>query len=417
MSRAGRRWITQYHIRPNPELTAWIREHNAVVITTIRHPADVLISLYHHLHDFHLNELDSNLLRRMLSEGFARTGLTTYSTGQPFFADLVCSLEWMAIPETRVVRYEDLRADPMATLRQLTGHLAPVPDSRIEDAIDMCDIGLLRAMAGSFGGFFREGRIGGWRDSLPAEIAEILRSEAPNPTQTAMLGYSMDPADPLIDRQIRPRLAHPMVTLERFRNGVPVAPILRKCFFWVPRESRTAWENQLDATGADSFFEWLSLPCTADGAELYQGLPLSNLAAFIHGDRPDLRLAFPNLSHADRYEYLRWFLRSALTEYGLDPAFIGPVRAGLLRWANASSHAANGIQATNFVLHICRSRTDVLGSFPHIQGVERRQLVRAVIRTARAMQMDSRYIDPLERSLGRHWLPNRILELLDRSTG
>jgi len=122
LDKAGERWVTHYHIRPNPELLSWIRTNRAVVITTIRHPGDVLLSLYDHAHDFRNETLNQDFLRRMLWTGFARNGMTTYAANQPFSADLDCSLEWMACEGTHTVRYEDLRADPVAALREFTTH-------------------------------------------------------------------------------------------------------------------------------------------------------------------------------------------------------------------------------------------------------------------------------------------------------
>jgi len=487
---AGNRWVTHYHTRPNPQLLAWIREHRPVVITTIRHPGDVLISLYHHLHNFRSGELDPDFLHRMLSAGFERTHMTTDSSGQPFSADLACSLEWMAYEETHVVRYEDLRADTVGTLRALTARISPATDERIAAAIEMCDLDLMRKMAGTYAGFFREGGIGSWRDKLPAETVDALRNTEPYASQLGALGYSMDPADPLASRQIQPRQRHPMATLERFENGVPVVPILIQCFFWAHAEQRAHWERRLAATGPSSFYEWLNLPCVPAGRDLYEELPLSNLAAFVYDQRPDVRLIYPDLTASDRYKYAQWFLRCAEPEYGLDRAFvdslragllrwankpcptdgrglyeglpvsnltaflydqspdvqivypdptsrdrydfrqwflqfakrrcgldaslIDAVRAGLLRWANARTRIddADGGAMSNFVLHICQTRTNVLANFPHIRGRDRRALVRSVIKAARALQMDPEYVRPLEESLGRHWLPRRVLRRL-----
>ena len=414
LSRAGDRWVTHYHIRPSPELLAWIRTHRPIVITTIRHPGDVLVSLYHHVRGFGSEAIDPDSLRNMLRAGFERTNMTTYSSGQPFSADLACSIEWMGCEGTHVVRYEDLRAGTLGTLRDLTSRICPVPDERIEAAIEMCDLEQMRNMAGGFSGFFRGGRVGAWRDLLPPDVVDTLRTMEPYAGQLAALGYSMDPADPIIARHIEPRPRHPMASLKHFENGVPVAPILVQCFFWARREQRAGWEKQLEATGPGSFYEWLNSPCGTAGQGLYAGLPLSNLAAFVYEQRPDVRLIYPDLTSSNRYEYARWFLRCAETEHGLDVAFINPVRAGLLEWANTTTRTGgkHTPAATNFVLHICRTRTDVLGSFPHIQGTERRALVRSVLKAAKALQMDAGYVGPLERSMGRHWLPESVLRLL-----
>jgi hypothetical protein len=236
LNRGGTRWVAQYHIRPHAELTAWIRAQPAIVITTIRHPGAVLISLYHHVREFRAQSLDFDFLRRMLSAGFERTNITADSTGQPFWADLACSLDWMSQAGTQVVRYEDLRSDALGTLRELTSRISPVPDERIEAAIEMSDLALMRAMAGSFGGFFRQGRIGGWRDLLPPDVIEVFRSMAPYAAQMAALGYSLDPADPTISRTVPSRPRHPMTALQRFENGVAVVPILTQCFFWARAE-------------------------------------------------------------------------------------------------------------------------------------------------------------------------------------
>jgi hypothetical protein len=414
LSGAGERWVTHYHTRPTPELLGWICAQRPVVVTTIRHPGDVLISLYHHVRGFGSGTIDPDFLRRMLTAGFERANMTTDSAGQPFSADLACSIEWMHRQGTHVVRYEDLRADTAGTLRDLTARICPVPDERIEAAIEMCDIDQMRNMAGGFGGFFRGGRVGAWRDLLPPDVAETLRAAEPYAGQLAALGYSMDPHDPLISRGIEARRRHPMAALRQFANGVPVAPMLVQCFFWSRREQRALWEKQLDGTGPGSFYEWMNAPCPEGGRGIYEGLAVSNLAAFIYGQRPDLRLAYPGLTSRGRYDYLRWFLRSAGGEHGLDAAFLNPVRAALLRWANAAARpdAAGASPATNFVLHICGTLTDVLGSFPHIRGRERRALVRAVLRTAQALRMDAEYTVPLERSLGRHWLPRSLLRRL-----
>jgi len=490
LDKAGDRWVTHHHIRPRPPLLAWIREHRPVVITTIRHPGDVLISLYHHLHNFRAEALDPYFLRRMLSTGFERTNMVADSTGQPFSADLACSLEWMACEGTHVVRYEDLRADTAGTLRELTSRICPATDERIEAAIEMCDLDLMRKLAGKFGGFFREGRIGGWRELLLPDVIEALRSTAPYAAQMAALGYSMDAADPTITRTVPSRPRHPMAILERFENGVPVAPILIQCFFWANAGQRAHWERQLAATGPTSFYDWLNLPCMPAGRGLYEELPLSNLAAFVYDQRPDIRLVYQDLTASDRYKYAQWFLRYAETEYGLDRVFVDSLRAGLLCWANKPCHAegrglyqglpvsnlaaflydqspdvrlvypdltsrqryeflqwflrfakrrygldaslidtvragllrwanartciddATGGAATNFVLHICQTRTNVLANFPHIRGRDRRALVRSVIKAARALQMDPEYVLPLEESLGRHWLPNGVLRRL-----
>jgi len=403
---AGKRWVTHYHIRPNPELLDWIRRNGAVVITTIRHPGDVLISLYHHVHNFRDEAIDPDFLRRMVSTGFVRSGLTTDAGEQPFSADLQCSLAWMACEGTHTVRYEDLRADPVAALRELTSRIHPAPLDRIEAAVEMCEMDMMRRMAGEFSGFFRQGRVGGWREAAPPDVIEMLRSGHPYAEQMSRLGYTVDgPGQTASGAPARQR--HPISTLARFENGVAVAPILVQCFFWASREQRRAWEGRIAATGPGSFYDWLNAPADLPGRGIYETLSISNIAAFLYAQRPDVRLVYNDLSSAGRYEYVRWFLWRAGKGPGLDAAFVDRQRAYLLRWANAGTPVGHG-RASNFVAHICQSRVDVLASFPHIGGADRRALVRAVVRAAKDLRMDAGYIRPLEESLGRHWVPERV---------
>jgi LPS sulfotransferase NodH len=404
LSRAGSRWIAQYHVRPRPDLTAWVREQGAVVITTIRHPADVLISLYHHIRNFRAQKLDVEFVHRMLCAGFERTNITIDSHGRPFWTDLAYSLDWMSESGTEVVRYERLRSDPLGTLRKLTSRICAAPDERLNAAIEMSDLQLMRAMAGPFARFFREARIGRWRELLPPEIVDVFRSMPPYPTLMARLGYSVEPREPVSTGEIKPRPRHPMSALRSFDNGVAVVPILVQCFFWASAEEREGWNKRLASTAESSFYRWLYLPCRTAGREIYEGLALSNLAAFIYVQRPDLRQAFPDLAGSDRYGYALWFLRRAQAEYGLATTFVDAQRRALERWANTILRI-DGSPATNFVWHLCRTHTDVPGSFPRLAGKERRQLIRAIIAAGRDIAMDPDYTARLERTLGRHWLP------------
>jgi hypothetical protein len=370
---AGERWIAQYHMRPNAELTAWVREHHATVVTTIRHPADVLISLYHHISGFRARSLDFDKLRAMLTSGFERTDIIADWDGQPFWADLTCSLDWIEVPGTAVVRYEDLRCDTPGTLREVTSRIHEVPEERIEAAIEMSDLRLMRAMAGPFGGFFREGSVGAWRELLPADVIEVFRSVAPYPELSAALGYSMDPGDPTIARAVGPRTRHPMADLERFENGVPVAPILRQCFFWALPELRTGWQEHLAATGPSSYYDWLNQASGTVGRGSYEELPLSNLAAFAYGQRPDLRATFPDLTGSDRCGYALWFVRNAESEYGLDTAFAGSQRGLLMGWANTACNREGagiyaGLALSNIAAYLYDQLTELQLTFPDLTG-------------------------------------------------
>ena len=48
----GRRWIAHQHLPPFESLVRWARDRGLVLITTIQHPADTLVSLYHYVRNF-----------------------------------------------------------------------------------------------------------------------------------------------------------------------------------------------------------------------------------------------------------------------------------------------------------------------------------------------------------------------------
>jgi hypothetical protein len=48
----GRRWIAHQHLPPLESLVRWARDRGLVLITTIQHPADTLVSLYHYVRNF-----------------------------------------------------------------------------------------------------------------------------------------------------------------------------------------------------------------------------------------------------------------------------------------------------------------------------------------------------------------------------
>jgi hypothetical protein len=45
----GPRWVAHQHLWPSTELLDWLREERVTIITTVRHPADILVSLYHYV--------------------------------------------------------------------------------------------------------------------------------------------------------------------------------------------------------------------------------------------------------------------------------------------------------------------------------------------------------------------------------
>jgi len=229
---------------------------------------------------------------------------------EDFFYGLYISLDWMNSGESLVARYEELWRDPVATLTRLTDDIRPVSQDRIESAIDLCDISMLRRLRNDpQGKVFRKGGPGGWRRELPDDIVDILRQHEPYATLFRDLGYTLDPHDPLID--------------------APPSHAFLRIPFWTTTSLKPRWRGSKTETGDSSFFAWVNAPADADIRRRDDSPTITNLAHYIYGERPDLQTTFPDLFGEDRHRFGHWFITHAQTEYALDKAFIEPTRGGV----------------------------------------------------------------------------------------
>ena len=106
--------------------------------------------------------------------------------------DLNISISWIRSGRSTLVRYEDLRTEPSTTLRNLAASIIPVSSDRIEQAIEACDIKVLRDSSPVDSRFFRRALIGEWRTVLPVEVLRRFAEEEPFRSQLAFLGYEIE---------------------------------------------------------------------------------------------------------------------------------------------------------------------------------------------------------------------------------
>ncbi len=159
---------------------------------------------------------------------------------------------------------------------------------------------------------------------LPTEILRRFAEEDPFRSQLAFLGYEVELDDiapkPVLREQTRNQSPG-----ECFDNGVPFVPILAELLQSVAPEKRASFNAILDTSSPDCFFRWANAPAEEDlfGAE---AIPrMTNLAVFIHSQRPDLQTAFPDIFDLNRLGYAGWFLRYAGHRYQLDRSFLTPI--------------------------------------------------------------------------------------------
>jgi hypothetical protein len=232
----GPRWVAHQHYRVRADLIDCGRRNNIVFVTTLRHPCDALVSKFHYVRNLgrHLKFADVDRTPVMALDGDTIGKNTASYVLDGFSIALDISLGWLRSGQSLLIRYEDLKQDPVAALQELTDSISWVPRFRIEHAVEKCSIDQMRKMKGADPKFFRQGKVGGWRTELPEEIVDIFRHTDPYPAQFAELGYSLDqdhPIAPLPPRspvrptseQVRPTFIDQVHATARVNPHWPIA--------------------------------------------------------------------------------------------------------------------------------------------------------------------------------------------------
>ena len=190
------------HWRRTPALTRRLREGGFHVMTVVRHPLDVLLSVLQFcLHDDSTmgwlgGEAGDERPIRGAMPGSA--AFLDYAVGPRAAALLAVGPDWAADPDCILVRYEELVADAPGELRRIAEALGE-PDRR--SAAEVAAAATLPAMRARTGvaHHFWQGRPGLWRALLTApsagRIAEAHRD------CFAALGYVCDPDPELTPAQ------------------------------------------------------------------------------------------------------------------------------------------------------------------------------------------------------------------------
>lgn len=323
----GEHWIAHQHYYPVMSLLRWAEQEHVRFVTTIRHPGDVLISLYHHVHNQRRgNKKQVGLAAIMEHDRHGPGAYTAEYVRREFYYALNMSIAWMRSDLSVVVRYEDLRNDPAAVLADVTSQIAEVSEHRIERAVTACEIGRMRRRFDPWGRFFRKGAVGDWADELPRRVIDLLCQCEPYPTQLAVLGYDMDlPASPTAsETSACPGYLD--------ANAVFVPSVARNLYTSSQEALPQSGTAEPRGSSMRDFVDWLNAPAEDDPYRESAAPLITNLAAHIHGIRPDLRVVFPDIYCANRIDYAHWFVMHGRDEYELGGAFTLPV---ILSWMSS----------------------------------------------------------------------------------
>jgi hypothetical protein len=359
----GPRWVCHQHLQPSAGLISWARANGAVLFTTVRHPADAFVSVFHYARDF---RADPKLKEAIQKDG-GRFGDEVAHYAERVYPLIVnLSLAWMHTGLVHVVRYEDLWADPVGVLAKLTRQVRPVPDKAIEAAVAACNIQVMREKAdAAVKNFFRKGGTGGWREALPPRFIRIFMESEPYPRQLAALGYQVEEAPE--PAPAPPPAARGERAPEPSGEGPPLPGVAAVADWFRTFSGGASLDSPAGMRLRGAFTAWLNEP-----SDRYPGdPPLSNLAVQFYQTRPDLREAFPDLRGPARVNFLLWFLRAAPDEHKLDRAFVLPALEGFRRWA-CHVPARPGGDGTpplcNLALHIYHTAPQLPQAFPDLSG-------------------------------------------------
>jgi hypothetical protein len=405
----GPRWVSQEHYYPDERLISWAERESAVFLTTIRHPGDVLVSLYHYIRSGAAGSAEVGLVNVMRFDHEAPGANVIDFVRRYFYFHLHLSIAWMATGRSILVRYEDLCDGPEAELARIMHEVrarrprSPLPLERVPGSVAGCDLDMLRQTPGLDKRFFRKGGSGGWADELPPELIEMFRTLPPYPAQFRALGYDPDPAHAK-RREARPArlLENPFAVRDRFDDGVKVSSFLVRRWLTFDEAQRGRLAPTAGRSDPSSYLAWLGAPAEKDPNQ--DGLPLvTNLAAYIHSARIDLQAEYPDPFGRNRADFAAWFLRSAADEYALDPVLVVPMRDSYVAWANAPAkgwRAGDGEPLmTNLAAAIHASRPDLQAAFPALHGpVLIEFLIWFLSGAPSEHRLDHRVVEPVQRS-------------------
>lgn len=164
--------IFHHHYPYSAELADAISSLPAHIVTIVRDPYDVFVSYYF-------------AVQRRSGRGYERDVLIDKPIDHPDVLDylrnggerhhLKLPLGWIKSGRTAVVRYEDLRQDPIAALARLDPHLGPVPEQVRKRAVETCSAENMREMTFVRPGHIRAAKVGDSRERLTEEHLAIFR--------------------------------------------------------------------------------------------------------------------------------------------------------------------------------------------------------------------------------------------------
>lgn len=191
--RLPERVVVQIHWRPTTVFRKQLDQAGFKVVTIVRHPLDLLMSILH----FSRHETETARWldgaagdeRSIVGCAPQDCSVSEYAAGPRFRELLSVSDSWWHVSDA-AVRYEDLVAEPEQALRRLVHELGIDVDlDRVPMVVQGRRLEVMRATSTNH--HYWQGTPGGWRRLLPADTAQRLAD--PVRDLVTARGYAVDP--------------------------------------------------------------------------------------------------------------------------------------------------------------------------------------------------------------------------------
>lgn len=168
--------VFHQHYDYSADLAAAIAAVPAHIVTIVRDPYDAFVSTYYTLQQHHAEaNRKGRRLVELMGKPLDHPDVVAFLRAGGYRNNLVKARDWMGCADAHVVRYEDLHADPVATLERLTAGIEPVARGTIERAVDVCKADNMRQRSQGMAKHVRAARPGDAEQQLTADHYAAFR--------------------------------------------------------------------------------------------------------------------------------------------------------------------------------------------------------------------------------------------------
>lgn len=185
--------IFHQHFAPRPDFLNLAESTGAKLVTIIRNPYDTFVSLYFFVQNFpQFYRTEKNPLNVLIGKPIDHPDVLEFiGNPQGFGVHIASALRWSDCGKSIIVKYEDLRSNPVLELKKITSQIGEVEDGILRRAIEQCSQDNMRKQFRKRNAkeHMRKGEVGDWQNHLTKAHLDIIRKTYPS--FIGRLGYAV----------------------------------------------------------------------------------------------------------------------------------------------------------------------------------------------------------------------------------